>query len=270
MNNATFRRNLERQWNRLRNDINKLADTYDLPGLNGGGWNGGPGFPGPGGQGYPGPGGPNFPGGGGRGSATWSGRVDNIVQLVLQGNNLRAQDLTNSGMQTTSQNMNGSLPRRQVTVTANKFGGRGTVRVAQQPNRSNGFTAIVEISDPRGGADNYRVGINWESGGGFGREEPYQSGRIEWRGRVDNMVNVFITGSSVTNETVAGSPLVGENFTINGSLAARPGSVRVRKLEGRGTVQVIQQPSRDNDFTAIVRIFDDDGGPDNYRLEITW
>ena len=41
MNVLPFKRNLERQWNQLRKDINKLADTYDLPGLNGGGWNGG-------------------------------------------------------------------------------------------------------------------------------------------------------------------------------------------------------------------------------------
>jgi hypothetical protein len=54
MNVLPFRQNLERQWNQLRNDINTLADTYDLPGLNGGGWNGGgPGFPGnPGGPGW--------------------------------------------------------------------------------------------------------------------------------------------------------------------------------------------------------------------------
>jgi hypothetical protein len=51
MNNASFRRRLERQWNRLRNDINKLADTYDLPGLNGGGWTGGGGWNPPGSQG---------------------------------------------------------------------------------------------------------------------------------------------------------------------------------------------------------------------------
>jgi hypothetical protein len=41
MNNAAFQRRLERQWTRLRDTVNKLADTYDLPGLNGGGWNGG-------------------------------------------------------------------------------------------------------------------------------------------------------------------------------------------------------------------------------------
>lgn len=53
MNRAAFRRRIERQWNRLRNDINRLADTYDLPGLAGGGWTGGGGgvFPPVGGRG---------------------------------------------------------------------------------------------------------------------------------------------------------------------------------------------------------------------------
>ncbi len=41
MNELPFRQNLERQWARLRNDINSLADTYDLEGLDGGGWTGG-------------------------------------------------------------------------------------------------------------------------------------------------------------------------------------------------------------------------------------
>jgi hypothetical protein len=41
MNTLPFRRNIERQWNTLRSNINTVADTYDLPGLNGGGWQGG-------------------------------------------------------------------------------------------------------------------------------------------------------------------------------------------------------------------------------------
>lgn len=41
MNAISFRRNLERQWSAMRRDINTLADTFDLPGLAGGGWNGG-------------------------------------------------------------------------------------------------------------------------------------------------------------------------------------------------------------------------------------
>lgn len=46
MNGISFRRKIERQWNRLRDAINRLADTYDLPGIAGGGWNGGPWYPG--------------------------------------------------------------------------------------------------------------------------------------------------------------------------------------------------------------------------------
>ncbi len=42
INNLSFRRNIERQWAAMRNDLNTLADTFDLPGLNGGGWTGGP------------------------------------------------------------------------------------------------------------------------------------------------------------------------------------------------------------------------------------
>lgn len=41
MTTLPFRRNIENQWNALRNNVNTVADTYDLPGLNGGGWNGG-------------------------------------------------------------------------------------------------------------------------------------------------------------------------------------------------------------------------------------
>lgn len=46
MNSIAFRRQIERQWNQLRNAVNRLADTFDLPGVAGGGWQGGPGNPG--------------------------------------------------------------------------------------------------------------------------------------------------------------------------------------------------------------------------------
>ena len=41
MINLQFARQLERQWAGMRRDINKLADTFDMPGIGGGGWNGG-------------------------------------------------------------------------------------------------------------------------------------------------------------------------------------------------------------------------------------
>lgn len=41
MNGLPFARQLENQWRAMRNDINVVADTFDLAGINGGGWNGG-------------------------------------------------------------------------------------------------------------------------------------------------------------------------------------------------------------------------------------
>jgi hypothetical protein len=60
MNGERFARSLEVQWRNLRRDINALANTYELQGLDGGGWNGGP-FPGGGGGGYNNPRGGNVP-----------------------------------------------------------------------------------------------------------------------------------------------------------------------------------------------------------------
>jgi len=39
MNSLSFARRLERQWNQMRRDINRLAETYNLPQLGGGGGN---------------------------------------------------------------------------------------------------------------------------------------------------------------------------------------------------------------------------------------
>jgi hypothetical protein len=78
-----FARRLERQWANMRRDLNRLADTFDMPGLAGGGWNGGIG----------GPGGPV--GGGGFGNApSWAvgsfyGRnpqTGGTIQLVVNRN----------------------------------------------------------------------------------------------------------------------------------------------------------------------------------------
>ena len=55
INRLPFQRDIEKQWRQMRNDLNKVADTYDMPGLDGGGWNGGWN------------GNPNYPGGGNNG-----------------------------------------------------------------------------------------------------------------------------------------------------------------------------------------------------------
>lgn len=211
---------------------------------------------------------PPYPGNGGGSGASWSGRVDDRIFLTLRGNSLVVQTISGKNPTTYSQNVNGSLPRRDSTVTVKKIEGRGNVTVIQQPNRSNSYATTVQIDDPRGGADNYKIEIDW-NGSSSGNDQ-YSPGSVYWRGRVDQTVDVIISGSDVRTENVSGSGVSNVDFRISGYLASRPGSVRVNKRDGRGSATVIQQPSRNNNYTAIVRIFDPSGGADNYQLDISW
>ncbi|MDQ3088620.1 MAG: hypothetical protein M3Q78_08490, partial [Acidobacteriota bacterium] len=122
-------------------------------------------------------------------------------------------------------------------------------------------------SDDKGGADNYRLDISWTAGNTI---EPYQSGRVTWRGKVDQTVNISIAGSDVQTQDVSTGRLSNVSFNINGYLARRGGTVSVRKIRGRGTVSVLQQPNEDNDFTAVIQVFDPERGDSDYELEVTW
>ncbi len=208
------------------------------------------------------------PGGVGTGSAQWSGRVDDRANIIIRGGTIFTENISGNGTQTINQSMSGALPRRPTTISASKSSGRGSVSVIQQPNRSNNFTGIVQVYDSGGGADNYRIDITWNSGALV--EETFRSGSVTWRGRVDQTVQIKIAGSDVQSLDISGTGLSNVNASMNGYLANRPGSVTVRKRSGRGTVNVLEQPSRFNDFTATIQIFDPSGGADNYEIDITW
>ncbi len=207
-------------------------------------------------------------GGGTTGTAVWEGRVDDRGNVVLRGNSIYTENVSGNGINTTHQNVNGFLPRRSTSVTVRKRDGRGNVSVIQQPNRSNNFAAVIQISDSRGGSGSYKIEITWS--GPANVEEPYSAGSVSWRGRVDQKANIIISGSYVQTEDASGSGLSGVTHNLNGVLARRPGRVNVRKQNGRGTVTVLQQPTWENDFTAIVQVFDPDSGSDNYEVEIRW
>lgn len=213
---------------------------------------------------------PPFPGGGGNttGTAYWNGRVDDRANIVISGNTIYAQNVSGNQVTTSYQNITGALPRRATTINVRKVDGRGNVSVIQQPNRSNNFTAIVQIYDSKGGAGNYKIEASWV--GAANVEEPYQSGSVRWSGRVDQTANIYISGSDVNSQDAAGTGLWSVNHSVNGYLARRPGSVSAYKRRGRGTVTVLQQPNWENDFTAIIQVFDPSGGADNYEVDISW
>jgi len=96
------------------------------------------------------------------------------------------------------------------------------------------------------------------------------TGRVEWRGRVDDRIHLAIRGRSVEQRTISGTALGDGRAVFTSALPSESVRVSVAKIAGRGSVRVIQQPARTNDFTAIIEIYDDNGGSQEYRIEVTW
>lgn len=108
-------------------------------------------------------------------------------------------------------------------------------------------------------------------GGGGGRgDEGRTTGRVRWRGTVDDDVHLVIRDNQVEVRTIGGSPYYNATFNFTSPLPRRRVNVSAVRLRGRGDVRVIQQPSRDNDFTAVVQIRDPSGGAREYEIEASW
>jgi len=95
------------------------------------------------------------------GRVFWRGKVDSKVQLIIQGKSLRVNTFAGQNYGEGTFSFTSPLPTRNVSVSAVKTAGRGNIRMIQQPNRSNDFTAIIEITDDENGARDYQLEIAW-------------------------------------------------------------------------------------------------------------
>ena len=98
----------------------------------------------------------------------------------------------------------------------------------------------------------------------------YGSGSLTWRGRVDGEIELEIQGNQVYERVLSGRPVSSVRRNFTSSLPRRDVNVEVQLLDGRGNVDVIQQPSSRNNYRAVVRIRDSQGGADDYEIEVRW
>lgn len=103
--------------------------------------------------------------------------------------------------------------------------------------------------------------------GGFGRPA---NGQMRWRGSVDDEVNLIIRDQDVEVRTLGGQEINNATFNFSAPMPRRRVSVSIYKIRGRGDIRVIQQPSRDNNFTTIVSIRDPSRGSSDYEFNLTW
>ncbi|HEY5884485.1 MAG TPA: hypothetical protein VIT88_07340 [Pyrinomonadaceae bacterium] len=114
-----------------------------------------------------------------------------------------------------------------------------------------------------GGTGN-NPGFPWPGQGGS------QTGMMSWRGTVDDDVRIRIRGGTAEVETIGGTPYYDAATNFTSSLPNRRANVSVTKRRGRGEVFVEQQPSRENNYTAIIRVRDSRGGASQYEIDVNW
>ena len=102
-------------------------------------------------------------------------------------------------------------------------------------------------------------------------QAPDASGKLFWRGNVDDKLHLVIRGTSLEHRTVSGQAQPDGMYSFTAPLPQQAVTVTVPRFEGRSKkITVIQQPTAENQFTAIVEIIDDGGGVRDYFLEIAW
>ncbi len=93
---------------------------------------------------------------------------------------------------------------------------------------------------------------------------------LVWSGRVDKEVQITLRDSTMSTTIIGGAPVVTKYLDIKSRLPRRPGFVRVELDGGRGDVDVIQQPTSENDFAAVIRVRDASVGVDTYLVKAFW
>ncbi len=94
---------------------------------------------------------------------------------------------------------------------------------------------------------------------------------FSWSGDVDTSATIFIHAHHAWVDNVVGKPVTNIDIDFNGELPHDTDStVHLHDVQGRGTVQIIHQPTADNNYTAAVRISDPDPGRGHYHFVLDW
>jgi hypothetical protein len=111
---------------------------------------------------------------------------------------------------------------------------------------------------------------NWNDNNNQYPDSNRGRGRMTWRGRVDDDVRIRVRGGTADVETIGGTPYNNAMPNFTASLPPRRVNVTLQVKKGRGEVFIEQQPSRENDYTVVVRIRDPRGGASDYEFDLVW
>jgi hypothetical protein len=100
---------------------------------------------------------------------------------------------------------------------------------------------------------------------------PAETEYFRWRGDVDGIDDILIKGSQVKIEHVAAKPIQSQDHRFSAPLPFAEVELTLQILHGRGSVRLLEQPTKRNGYTAVVRVDDQDhSGDDRYEFELSW
>ena len=91
-----------------------------------------------------------------------------------------------------------------------------------------------------------------------------------WSGSVDREVLITMQGRDAWAEGLGDLDRDEGRAQVYATLPRQEGWITVRVVDGRGDVDVVQQPSARNDYTAVVRVRDPSSGADRYTIHAYW
>lgn len=84
-------------------------------------------------------------------------------------------------------------------------------------------------------------------------------------------MRVTIQGAQATTEVISGAPVEEEQAHFLRPLPGRTlPEATVRKIRGRGRVEIVEYPSAGNGYRLVFEIEDSRSGSDRYEVEVGW
>jgi hypothetical protein len=100
---------------------------------------------------------------------------------------------------------------------------------------------------------------------------PVGKGQCDIRLQVDNQVEVHVRGDMVMIRTLSGQDARDDGSECNAPLPTRDiGGINFEVKDSRGDIRLLAEPSRRNDFTAVIAIRDSAGGFGRYHFRLSW
>lgn len=91
-----------------------------------------------------------------------------------------------------------------------------------------------------------------------------------WQGRVDREIRIQMNGGRASVIQIGNNERGNGRVRTLNAVPHQDGVVTVQQLDGRGKVDIVQQPNRGNGYTAIFRLRDPQSGAATYRVAGYW